>query len=152
MRSAIVVVIVSNMMAVAIWIIVEVRRDRVVWDHWDVVKPGVLYRSGQLNADQLADAVKRYGLRTIVNFQVPGARVRAERELARRLGIDFLHIPMPGDGFGQEAQFRAASPPSTTPAVARSSSTAPRHLPHRRPVALHRLSTTAGPSRTSPPR
>ena len=72
MRRTIVVAIVAGVAALAIWLAVETRRDRVVWDHFDVVKPGILYRSGQLSADQLAAAVKRYGLRTVVNFQVPG--------------------------------------------------------------------------------
>jgi protein tyrosine/serine phosphatase len=85
---------------------IETRRNRLVWDHFDVVKPGILYRSGQLNSDQLAQAVIRYGLRTIVNFQRPGPGVDEERALARKLGVDFLNLPMTGDGFGQEMQFR----------------------------------------------
>ena len=121
MRRAILVAIVSGVAALAIWLTVETRRNRVVWDHWDVVKPGILYRSGQLSADQLAAAVKRYGLRTVVNFQVPSARVKAERELARKLGVDFMNLPMPGDGFGQEAQFRevlkACDDPSRRPVL-----------------------------------
>ncbi len=121
MRRAILVAIVPGMAALAIWLTVETRRDRVVWDHWDVVKPGVLYRSGQLKPDQLAEAVKRYGLRTVVNFQVPSSRVKAERELARKLGVDFMNLPMPGDGFGQEAQFRevlkACDDPSRRPVL-----------------------------------
>ena len=121
MRRAIVVAIVSGAAALTLWLTVETRRNRVVWDHWDVVKPGILYRSGQLNADQLAAAVKRYGLRTVVNFQVPSSRVKAERELARKLGVDFLNLPMPGDGFGQEAQFRevlkACDDPSRRPVL-----------------------------------
>ena len=121
MRRAILVAIVSGVAALAIWLTVETRRNRVVWDHWDVVKPGILYRSGQLSADQLAAAVKRYGLRTVVNFQVPSSRVRAERELARKLGVDFMNLPMPGDGFGQEAQFRevlkACDDPSRRPVL-----------------------------------
>jgi protein tyrosine/serine phosphatase len=92
--------------ALAVWLTVETRRNRLVLDHFDVVKHGILYRSGQLNPEQLADVVARYGIRTVVNFQIPGERVEAERGLARRLGIDFLNLPMPGDGSGQEAQFR----------------------------------------------
>ena len=121
MRRAILVAIVSGVAALAIWLTVEIRRNRVVWDHWDVVKPGILYRSGQLSPDQLAAAVKRYGLRTVVNFQVPSSRVKAERELARKLGVDFMNLPMPGDGFGQEAQFRevlkACDDPSRRPVL-----------------------------------
>lgn len=90
----------------AAWLTVEARRNRLVWDHFDVVKPGILYRSGQLNPSQLTEAVRRYGLRTIVSFQIVGPDVEAERALAKRLGVDFMNLPMPGDGFGQESQFR----------------------------------------------
>jgi len=82
------------------------RQNRLVWDHWDVVKPGVLYRSGQLTEPQLVAAVERYGIRTVVNFQLPGRETETERALTRRLGVGFVNLPMPGDGFGEEAQFR----------------------------------------------
>ncbi len=82
------------------------RGGRLVWDHWDSVKRGVLYRSGQLTADQLGEAVDQFGIRTVVNFQWPGEEMQAERELARRLGVDFINLPMPGDGLGEEWQFR----------------------------------------------
>src|SRR2546423_12366000 len=91
---------------VALWLTIETRRNRLVGDHSDVVKPGILYRSGQLNSDQLAEVVERYGIRTLINFQIPGEAVEAERASARRLKVDFVNLPMPGDGFGQEAQFR----------------------------------------------
>jgi len=123
MRRAVVVAIISSTAALAIWLAVELRRDRVVWDHWDVVKPHILYRSGQLSPEQLTAAVEDYGLRTVVNFQVPSSRVKAERELAHRLGVDFINLPMPGDGFGQEAQFREVLRACDDPA--------------RRPVLIH---------------
>ena len=104
------------------WLADETRRNRLVWDHFDVVKPGILYRSGQLNADQLAAAVARYRLKTVVSFQVPGVGLEAERALCRRLGVDFLSLPMPGDGYGREAQFRevlaAADDPARRPVLA----------------------------------
>jgi protein tyrosine/serine phosphatase len=92
--------------AATLWLAREVRHNRLVWDHFDVVKRGILYRSGQLNLVQLEEAVKTLRLKTIVSFQVPGQAVEAERALARRLGVDFVNLPMPGDGFGREAQFR----------------------------------------------
>lgn len=122
MRIGIVLAIVSVATAL-VWLSNESRRNRLVWDHWDVVKPGVLYRSGQLNPDQLASAVKRYGLKTIVNFQVASPAVERERTLAQKLGIDFLHLPMPGDGFGRPEQFRAVLAACTDPG--------------RRPVLVH---------------
>src|SRR5690242_13243410 len=48
------------------WLIARDRQGRLLWDHWDEVKRGILYRSGQLTADQLAEAVKRYQLRTVI--------------------------------------------------------------------------------------
>jgi hypothetical protein len=88
------------------WIILLDRQNRLHWDHWDVVKPGILYRSGQLSGSQLTAAVRRYGIRTVINFQLPGKEMEAERVLAAKLGIGFVNLPMPGDGFGEEAQFR----------------------------------------------
>jgi protein tyrosine/serine phosphatase len=99
------------------------RHNRLHWDHWDVVKHGVLYRSGQLTSDQLAQAVKQYGIRTVVNFQLPAEEMRRERELARELGVNFLNLPMPGDGFGEEAQFRQVLEATDDP--------------DRRPVLVH---------------
>jgi protein tyrosine/serine phosphatase len=91
---------------VALWVTIETRRNRLVWDHFDVVKPDILYRSGQLNGDQLAEVVRKFGIRTVINFQIPGDSVETERALARQLRVDFMNLPMPGDGFGHEAQFR----------------------------------------------
>lgn len=99
------------------------RQNRLHWDHWDVVKPGILYRSGQLRPDQLRQAVQRYGIRTVVNFQLPGGETEAERQLARELKIGFVNLPMPGDGFGEEAQFRKVLEVVDDPA--------------RRPVLVH---------------
>lgn len=105
MRIGLVLTVIATGFLVS-WLTAEDRRNRLVWDHWDVVKPGILYRSGQLDPDQLTEAVRRYGLRTVVNFQIPGKGVEEERALAKELGVDFVNLPMPGDGFGDEAQFR----------------------------------------------
>jgi protein tyrosine/serine phosphatase len=109
--------------ATAAWLTGETQRNRLVWDHFDVVKPGILYRSGQLNPNQLTAAVRnpRYAFRTVINFQRPGPGVEAERALCKQLGVDFVNLPMPGDGFGQEAQFRevlaACDDPSRRPVL-----------------------------------
>ena len=71
---------------VVLWVTIETRRNRLVWDHFDVVKPGILYRSGQLNPRQFVEVVRRYGIRTVISFQIPGAGVEGERARARRLG------------------------------------------------------------------
>ncbi len=122
MRIAIVVLALVGLSAGA-WITREVQANRLVWDHFDTVKPGILYRSGQLEPEQLEAAVKQYGIRTVVNFQIPGAGVERERETARRLGVDFMNLPMPGDGGGREHQFREVLAACADPA--------------RRPVIVH---------------
>ncbi len=106
MRRILVSMIVVMCIGFAGWLIVLDRQNRLLWDHWDVVKPGILYRSGQLTSAKLTQAVQRYGIRTVVNFQLPGREMETERALAGRLGIGFVNLPMPGDGFGEEAQFR----------------------------------------------
>ena len=102
-----IVVGVLGVMIVAGGLIWLDQSNRLVWDHFDVTKPGILYRSGQLEPWQLEAAVRRYGIKTLVNFQYPGAKVEAERALAERLGIAFMNLPMPGNGSGREDQFRA---------------------------------------------
>lgn len=106
MRLGLALAVILTAVGMTVWMSSEERRNRIVWDHWDVVKPGLLYRSGQLRPEQLETAVKKYGLKTIVNFQVPGEDVDSERAICKRLGIGFLNLPMPGDGFGKENQFR----------------------------------------------
>ncbi len=106
MRKILLGAILAAGAAVAGWMAVLDRQNRLRWDHWDVVKPGGLYRSGQLPGDQFAEAVRRYGLKTVVNFQLPGPEMHEERALARSLNVGFVNLPMPGDGFGREEQFR----------------------------------------------
>ena len=106
MRKVLFGLIVLASAGVAGWMVFLDRQNRLHWDHWDVVKPGILYRSGQLSSSQLTEAARRYGIRTVVNFQLPGKEMETERALAGKLGIGFVNLPMPGDGFGEEAQFR----------------------------------------------
>jgi predicted protein tyrosine phosphatase len=106
MRKVLLGLIVLASAGLAVWMIILDRQNRLLWDHWDVVKPGILYRSGQLIGSQLSQAVQRYGIRTVVNLQLPGKDMEQERALARELGIGFVNLPMPGDGFGEETQFR----------------------------------------------
>lgn len=77
-----------------------------VWERFDTVKPGVLYRSGQLSTAQLREAIDRYGIRTVVNFQVRDRTLVEEEALVQGMGLKFVNLPMPGDGFGEESQFR----------------------------------------------
>jgi len=67
------------------------------------IVPDRVYRSGQLTAPGFADAVRRFGIRTIVNLQddFPGpdialgyftGRTTKESELCRQLGVRYLFI------------------------------------------------------------
>src|SRR5262245_66391670 len=102
MRKALLGLIPLVAAVVAAWLVALDRQGRLVWDHWDEVKRGILYRSGQLNADQLTQAVVRYNLRTIINLQWPGEETMAERYLRRRMGVDFGNLPLPRAGIGRE--------------------------------------------------
>jgi len=72
----------------------------VAWPHRDfllhrvgVVRPGVLYRSAQLDPDDLDELVGRYGIRTVVNVRevVPAG----EAEAVRARGLAYAWIPTP---------------------------------------------------------
>ncbi|MDB5556503.1 MAG: tyrosine phosphatase family protein [Rhizobium sp.] len=57
------------------------------------VDPGQLYRSGQLNASQIRDVTKRYGIRSIVNLR--GASPKAkwyQDELAEAKALGLTHV------------------------------------------------------------
>jgi protein tyrosine phosphatase (PTP) superfamily phosphohydrolase (DUF442 family) len=122
MRIAMAAALAAIVAGAATWLTIEVKANRLVWDHFDVVTPGVFYRSGQLNPEQLAEAIETYRLKTVVSFLLPGPEVEAERRLVERLGAEFLHLPMPGDGFGREEQFRqvldAIDDPTRRPVLA----------------------------------
>lgn len=105
MRSFVVLTTILSVCA-ATWLAILCRDNRLVWDHFDVVKGGILYRSGQLEPEQLAQVVRTHGLRTVVSFQVAGEGVENEHRLAKELGVNFVNLPMPGDGAGREEQFR----------------------------------------------
>lgn len=106
MRTALSALVPASAVMAALLLIAHDPNGRLMWDHWDEVKRGILYRSGQLSPRQLTEAVKRRGIRTIVNLQMPGEELIAERELSRRLSVDFVNLPMPGDGLGEEWEFR----------------------------------------------
>lgn len=61
-----------------------------------VVESGKLYRSGQLNARGLEQAIRRFGIRTVVNLQeeAPNPRLVGvrEAELCQRLGVNYVFL------------------------------------------------------------
>jgi protein tyrosine phosphatase (PTP) superfamily phosphohydrolase (DUF442 family) len=69
------------------------------------VTPGRFYRCGQLTADGLREAIRRYGIKTVINFQhedpdppmpknyyVSGSNT-PESEICRRLGVEYHLLP-----------------------------------------------------------
>jgi hypothetical protein len=67
------------------------------------VTPGRVYRSGQMTADGFAEAVERFHLKMIINFQDEypdpeisldylGTRTIKETELCRRLGVRYVFL------------------------------------------------------------
>jgi protein tyrosine phosphatase (PTP) superfamily phosphohydrolase (DUF442 family) len=77
--------------AAAAWIAI----DRVRWHAVREVIPGEIYRSGQLSASELEDAVERWGVRSVLNLRgaAPGSEwYEAEWEVVKRRGL--LHIDL----------------------------------------------------------
>ena len=82
------------------------EHPRLVWDSFFEVKPGALYRSGQLDLGQLEAAIHRYRLRTIVNLCEGGVDFIPERDFCRRRRVRFVSLPMPGNGMGDARRFQ----------------------------------------------
>jgi len=73
---------------------------RVLWDNWATVAPGRLYRSNHPTPARLAAAMRRYGLKTVLNLR--GHRQcgsdALSRAAAERLGL--IHIDAPFESRG----------------------------------------------------
>jgi uncharacterized protein (TIGR01244 family) len=62
---------------------------------WVEVERGVFYRSALLPPDDLARAVDRYGIRTVVNLRTKqDDRDRAEAETLAAIGVALVHVPV----------------------------------------------------------
>jgi protein tyrosine/serine phosphatase len=58
--------------------------------NFHIVSPGLVYRSGQMNAGALSEIIPEYGIKSILNLRGPGADKDwyvAEVDAARRLGV-----------------------------------------------------------------
>ncbi len=65
--------------------------------NFHVVEQGQLYRSGQLNAEQIQDYTKRYGIRTIVNLRGRNDEAdwyRTELTVSEMLGLTHIDFGM----------------------------------------------------------
>lgn len=91
---------------IAVILVAPIVYFRCVYDTYKrlrIVDPGRVYRSGQMTAEGFADAVERYGLRTIINVQDEypdpaidlsfwGRQTIKESELCRQLGVRYIHL------------------------------------------------------------
>lgn len=58
-----------------------------------VVETGRLYRSAELPPRRLVKICKRLGIRTVVDFRLSSAKVDAEAETLRHIGVKHVHLP-----------------------------------------------------------
>ena len=67
--------------------------------HFGVVEPGVLYRCGQPRPEELAELIRRHGLKSVVSLRGsrgsddPDEWERAERAACEAQGVEFVTIP-----------------------------------------------------------
>ncbi|MGL5094718.1 MAG: fused DSP-PTPase phosphatase/NAD kinase-like protein [Planctomycetia bacterium] len=76
------------------------------WKNFAVVAEGKIYRSGQLQEHQLAKAIDKLGLKTVVCFNDEYAD--REEKLCKDKGIKFVYLPMHSDGRAKPEQYREA--------------------------------------------
>ncbi len=57
------------------------------------VTEGQLYRSGELPVETLRSEVRRYGIRTVIDFRQDLDKVEVERNALEGLGVRHVHIP-----------------------------------------------------------
>jgi protein tyrosine/serine phosphatase len=69
------------------------------------VADGQLYRCGKVTPGQLERIAREYRIRTVLSLLNPAApESAAEREAAGRLGLDWVNVPLPGNGASTAAQ------------------------------------------------
>jgi protein tyrosine/serine phosphatase len=68
---------------------------RLVWTNWATVAPGRLYRCNHPTPGRLARAVRRFGLRSLINLRgaTGNGSDALSRERAARLGLQFIDVP-----------------------------------------------------------
>ena len=108
------------------WLIVLDRQGRLVWDHWDEAKEAcsIAAASSPAISSPPPSSATTSGPSSICSCRATSWRPSAT--LCARLGVDFVNLPMPGDGFGEEWQFREILKITDDPrAASRCSSTVP---------------------------
>jgi protein tyrosine phosphatase (PTP) superfamily phosphohydrolase (DUF442 family) len=73
---------------------------RLGWRNWAAVIPGRVFRSNHPTPGQLARAVSRFGLRSIVNLRgtAPNPSTSQSAEAAARLGVDHIYMAFESRG------------------------------------------------------
>ncbi|MBY0588353.1 dual specificity protein phosphatase family protein [bacterium] len=74
------------------------------WKQFAEVVPGRVYRSGLLRSEQLARAIDRYHLRTVICLSADEAP--REAAICAERGIRFLSFEMHSSGFGKPEDFK----------------------------------------------
>jgi uncharacterized protein (TIGR01244 family) len=69
---------------------------RVLWTNFACVDPGILYRSNHPTPAQLRAAVRRHGIRTVINLrgEMPSGSDALSRDAAARLGVSYVDFPL----------------------------------------------------------
>jgi protein tyrosine phosphatase (PTP) superfamily phosphohydrolase (DUF442 family) len=94
---------------------------RLVWTNWAAVVPGRLYRCNHPTPGRLSRAVRRHGVRSLINLRGPtgNGSDALSRERALRLGLDFRDVPMSsGRAPSRERVLELAAALRTAPAPA----------------------------------
>jgi protein tyrosine/serine phosphatase len=76
---------------------------RLMWSNWAAVVPGRLYRCNHPTPGRLAAATRRYELHTLINLRgvARNGSDGLTREMAARLGLDFIDAPVESRGAPQ---------------------------------------------------
>jgi len=82
---------------------------RLVWTNWATVVPGRLFRCNHPTPGRLARAVRRHGLRSLINLRgaTGNGSDALSRERAARLGLQFIDVPMSSGNAPTRAQVLA---------------------------------------------
>jgi protein tyrosine/serine phosphatase len=94
---------------------------RLFWSNWGVVAPGRLYRCNHPPPGRLTRAVRRHGLRSVINLRgvTTSGSDALSREQAARLGLAFFDVPMSsGHAPSREGLLALAEALLTAPAPA----------------------------------
>ena len=88
-----------------------VLRDRLIVKRWGVVKPGVVFRSGQISRYLIMPTLQEHRIKHIICMTSPDSQdvdQQVELAAAQELGIDYQFLPLNGRGIGKVEHFTGA--------------------------------------------